>query len=86
MKYNYKTNDFKRYHCPDGNTPRIETILEMSNGDLLIATAGYGLYKISKGTDKIIKDNSFGKVIMTTIKAEYSKMTWVTYGKTVICQ
>ena len=41
MKYNYKTNDFKRYHCPDGNTPRIETILEMSNGDILIATAGY---------------------------------------------
>lgn len=61
MKYNYKTNDFKRYHCPDGNTPRIETILEMSNGDILIATAGYGLYKISKGTDKIIKDNSFWK-------------------------
>lgn len=33
----------------------------MSNGDILIATAGYGLYKISKGTDKIIKDNSFWK-------------------------
>lgn len=58
MKYNYKTNDFKRYHCPDGNTPRIETILEMSNGDILIATAGYGLYKISKGTDQYkINDN-----------------------------
>lgn len=61
MKYNYETNNFKRYHCPDGEKPRITTILQKSNDDILLATAGYGLYKIAKGTDVLVKDNSLRK-------------------------
>lgn len=58
MKYNYETNNFKRYHFPNGEKPRVTTILQRSNNDILVATAGYGLYKIAKGTDVLVKDNS----------------------------
>lgn len=58
MKYNYETNNFKRYNFPDGQKPRVTTILQEKNDNLLLATSGYGLYKIKDGTDVIVKENS----------------------------
>ena len=54
-RYDYHNNNFVRYVFPEGLRPRVNAIAER-NGDLLIGTAGYGLFSIRKGTKKIIND------------------------------
>ena len=41
MRYNYETNDFARLQFPDGRKPRIYSMVESHNGDILLGTAGY---------------------------------------------
>ena len=58
MRYNYETNDFARLQFPDGRKPRIYSMVESHNGDILLGTAGYGLYSVKdrntrKGTDHL---------------------------------
>ena len=58
MRYNYETNDFARLQFPDGRKPRIYSMVESHNGDILLGTAGYGLYSVKdrntqKGTDDL---------------------------------
>lgn len=58
MRYNYETNDFARLQFPDGRKPRIYSMVESHNGDILLGTAGYGLYSVKdrntqKGTDNL---------------------------------
>ena len=49
MRYRYETGDFKRYNFTDGRQPRIYSLVEDRHGDILIGTAGYGLYQLRKG-------------------------------------
>lgn len=58
MRYNYETNHFTRLQFPDGRKPRIYSMVESHNGDILLGTAGYGLYSVKdrntqKGTDDL---------------------------------
>ncbi len=53
MRYSYDTGDFKRYNFTDGRQPRIYSLAEGQHGDILIGTAGYGLYQLRKGHDLI---------------------------------
>ena len=58
MRYNYETNNFTRLQFPDGRKPRIYSMVESHNGDILLGTAGYGLYSVKdrntqKGTDDL---------------------------------
>ena len=53
MRYNVKNNNFINYPFPDGRKPRIYDIIEGKNGDIIMGTAGFGLYSIRKGTDRI---------------------------------
>lgn len=57
MRYDYENDSFKKYPFPDGLRPRVEDILQTASGDILIGSAGYGLFKIKAGTDAIIKEN-----------------------------
>ena len=57
-RYDYHNNNFVRYVFPEGLRPRVNAIAER-NGDLLIGTAGYGLFSIRKGTKKIIREKVF---------------------------
>ncbi len=49
MKYNYKTNNFTRLKFPDGRKPRIYSMVESHKGDILLGTAGFGLYSVKNG-------------------------------------
>lgn len=52
-RYDYKRNCFIQYHFPNHLRARVECIFEDSDGNLLIGTAGYGLFAIRKGKDVI---------------------------------
>lgn len=58
MKYEYKTNNFKRYNFPEGEKPRVTEIIQVRNNDIMLATSGYGIYRIKDKTENIVKDNS----------------------------
>ena len=58
-RYDYESGRIVRYAFPDSVRPRVSTLLQYSNGDILIGTAGYGLYSIRKGEDKITLEKHF---------------------------
>ena len=60
-RYDYNSNRFVRYTFPDKTRPRVNALQQISNGDIFIGTAGYGLYSIRHGEDKITKETSFRK-------------------------
>lgn len=50
MRYDYGTNRFHRYRFPGPKpNPRVYTISENGEDDILVGTAGYGLFKIERG-------------------------------------
>ena len=59
MRYNYETNDFTRLNFPDGRKPRIYSIVENHCGDILLGTAGYGLYSVKKAASDKAADKQF---------------------------
>lgn len=76
MRYNYETNDFVRLQFPDGRKPRIYSMVESHNGDILLGTAGYGLYSVKdrntqKGTDNLSlsdrKGNTLNAILMYSL-------------------
>lgn len=58
-RYDSRTNRFIRYAFPDGIEPRVNSMLENSDGDILIGSAGYGLYSIRNNVDTIAREGSF---------------------------
>lgn len=58
-RYDYQHDTFKRYEFPDNRHPRVNSLLETSDGDLLIGTAGYGLFSIKRGGDVIKYEDKF---------------------------
>ena len=61
MRYNYESNNFKRYHLPDGRKPRIYSMIENHRGDILMGTAGYGLYSIRNGKHAITSERQYAE-------------------------
>lgn len=61
MRYDYSHNFFIRYSFPDGRRPRIYSLIQNHQGDLLIGTAGFGLYAIPKGSNKIVKQSEYAR-------------------------
>lgn len=57
-RYDYHNNCFVRYTFPEGLTPRVNAIAERG-GDMLIGTAGYGLFTIRKGTRTVVREKGF---------------------------
>jgi signal transduction histidine kinase/ligand-binding sensor domain-containing protein/DNA-binding response OmpR family regulator len=54
MSYDYNHNYFLRYPFPDRRHPRIYSLIEDHKGDILIGTAGFGLYAVPKDGNRII--------------------------------
>ena len=59
MRYNYETNDFARLQFPDGRKPRIYSMVESHRGDILLGTAGYGLYSVKDNGIEKTANNRF---------------------------
>lgn len=58
-RYDYEHDCFKRYKFPDNRTPRVSSLIESTTGELLIGTAGYGLFSLKKGSDDIHYEELF---------------------------
>ncbi len=61
VRYDYHTDRFVNYPFPGGRTPRVYSLLLNSEGDILIGTAGYGLYSIRHGEDKISLEPEYSR-------------------------
>lgn len=60
MRYDYSCNKFIRFRFPGvRSTPRVYSLIENRFGDILIGTAGYGLFKISCGQNTIRQVKGF---------------------------
>lgn len=59
MRYNYETNNFSRLQFPDGRKPRIYSMIESHRGDILLGTAGYGLYSVKNNGIEKTANNRF---------------------------
>lgn len=60
-RYDHATNQYVRYHFPEGLRPRVECIYEDKNGNILIGTSGYGLYSIRSGSDVVSPERQFSR-------------------------
>lgn len=60
MTYDAESNSFRHYSFPSGLKPRVQDIQQAHNGDIIIGTAGYGLFVIKAGTDVITPDEQLG--------------------------
>lgn len=58
-RYDYEKDRFKRYLFPDHIPPRVTAMTESAEGDLLIGTAGYGLFSIRQGSDYIRYETAY---------------------------
>ncbi len=59
MRYNYETNNFSRLQFPDGRKPRIYSMVESHRGDIMLGTAGYGLYSVKDNGIEKTANNRF---------------------------
>lgn len=59
VRYDYEHDSFYQYHFPDNRHPRVSSVVQTAEGDLLVGTAGYGLYSLRKGTKDLHYENSF---------------------------
>lgn len=54
QRYDEASDRFVNYPFPEGNQPRVNDICQMSDGRLMVGTAGYGLYQLLSG-DKALE-------------------------------
>lgn len=58
-RYDYEHDNFHRYPFPDNRMPRVNSMTQSPEGDLLIGTAGYGLFSIHKDDQRIHYESAF---------------------------
>lgn len=61
VRYDYHNDRFVNYPFPEGRTPRVYSLVLNRQGDILIGTAGYGLYSIRSGEDRIREEKEFSR-------------------------
>lgn len=80
MKYDYENNYFKRYKSLDGRRPRIYSIKESHNHDILVGTAGFGLYSVKKDKGAILRNREYSErdsdVFFTHIYEDMHHYLW----------
>ena len=60
-RFDYHNSKFTRHQFPGSLTPRVTAIAE-NEGGLLIGTAGYGLFCIRNGSDKVVSVTGMPKM------------------------
>ncbi len=80
MCYNYVSNNFTRLKFPDGKAPRIYSLIESHRGDILMGTAGFGLYSVKKGSKRITRERQYAErdsdVFFTHIYEDNRNYLW----------
>lgn len=61
VRYDYHGDSFVNYPFPGGRTPRVYSLLVNKEGDILIGTAGYGLYSIRNGEGSIRSELEYSR-------------------------
>ena len=61
MRYDYAANRFVRLPFADGKKPRVYSLVENHRGDILVGTAGYGLYSVRKGCSTIRRERQYSE-------------------------
>ena len=60
MRYDYECNKFIRFRFPGIKAaPRVYSLIENNRGDILVGTAGYGLFKVPHGLNTIRQVKGF---------------------------
>lgn len=62
-RYDISTNRFDNVPFPKNIQPRVSDLVEAKNGDILIATSGYGVFVIRNGSDKIEEETRLNHLI-----------------------
>ncbi len=57
-RYDYRTDRFVRYPIPTKAQTRVSSIIQLTNGDILLGTSGSGLFCIRRGTNHVIKEDA----------------------------
>ena len=57
--YDAATDRFVNYHFPDILRPRASAILQLRNGQLLVGTAGYGIYELTPSSSMLKRRDDF---------------------------
>ncbi len=90
MRYDYEKNNFKRYHFASGRQPRIYSIIESPKGDVLIGTAGYGLYRANKEHHTItltpLSAEKDSNIFFTHIYYDKHKYLWQSSHLSTFCR
>ena len=80
MRYNYTRNTFTRLQFDDGRQPRIYSLQESHNGEILLGTAGFGLYAVSPGSNRIYRKKQYAErdsdVFFTHIYEDSHRYLW----------
>ena len=61
MRYDYENNCFVHYPVPSGRRMRIYSIIESRSGDILVGSAGFGLYSIGKNAEKMVYEKQYSR-------------------------
>lgn len=61
QRYVYATDAFENYYFEGNVKPRVNDIMELHNGTLLVGTAGYGLFALKDGEHVLKRLNNYSK-------------------------
>ena len=70
-RYDYETDTFHRYHFPNNVTPRVNSLVELESGNVLVGTAGYGVFILDKGKDQLRAEDSFTALAKNNYLSEF---------------
>ena len=59
VRYDYTADAFERFTFPGGIEPRVASIAEDADGNMIIGTTGYGLYLLPKDSRQIVRPTRF---------------------------
>lgn len=62
-KYDFTRNRFVQIPFPGNIHPRVNSIMESKRGDILIGTAGTGVFVVRKGSDKIMAESRLMQLV-----------------------
>lgn len=80
-RYDYITDKFQRFRFPGDMHPRVNSLVEMPSGNLLVCTAGYGVYVLNRRDMTLNEEKSYSNLAANN----YLSGFYVEYAGTVWC-